>query len=82
MTKLTQCEMVLKYLQEGRLMTSHIAFRVMGIISLPKRIQELKEQGYDIRSYRVKLPGGKSCNSYFLISRKAIENAQAHLEGG
>jgi hypothetical protein len=65
---MNQCDMVLKYLREGRLVTSLVAFRSMGIVSLPKRICELKLKGHDIRSHLLRLPSGKRCKSYYFTS--------------
>lgn len=63
---MTQNEMVLKYLEEGRLVTSMVAFHLMGCVSLPKRICELKQEGVPIKSHWMKLPSGKRCRSYYL----------------
>ena len=77
---MTQNEMVLKYLEEGRLVTSMVAFNLMRCVSLPKRICELKRQGYDIRSTWLNLPSGKNCKSYYLARSSEVERGPVKSE--
>jgi biotin operon repressor len=53
MEKNTQSRWVLKALQNGELLSSKDAVINYGIQDLPKRISELRQQGYPIESQRV-----------------------------
>lgn len=47
---MSQAELVLQHLKNGFEITSINALNIFGIISLPKRICELKDRGYKIKS--------------------------------
>ena len=59
MAKLTQCERVLRHLEDYGSITSLEAMSEYGIMRLASRIADLKGQGYDIVSDR-----GSSKNRY------------------
>ncbi len=59
MAKLTQCERVLRHLEDFGSITSLEAMTEYGIMRLASRITDLKGQGYDIVSER-----GSSKNRY------------------
>ena len=53
MAKLTQCERVLRHLEDYGSITSLEAMSEYGIMRLASRISDLKDQGYAIVSERV-----------------------------
>lgn len=53
MAKLTQCERVLRHLEDFGSITSLEAMSEYGIMRLASRISDLKDQGYAIVSERV-----------------------------
>lgn len=68
-SKQSQCSQVLARLEAGFSVTSMQAFRLFSIVSLPKRICELKAKGYAIKGERIRLPSGKHCNVYSLTEQ-------------
>lgn len=53
---ITQTEAVLRWLESGRTITQREAEDHLGIMRLASRINDLKREGHDIRSKRVKVP--------------------------
>lgn len=51
----TQCERVLKYLQENGKITQFDAMIELGVLRLAARINDLKNSGYRITSLMVKV---------------------------
>ncbi len=49
MEKLSQCEMIIKYIREFGSITTLQAFRDLGCTRLASRINDLKNQGYRFR---------------------------------
>lgn len=54
MSRLTQCEKVLRHLEDYGTITSLEAMGEYGIMRLASRISDLKKQGYDIDREMVK----------------------------
>jgi len=52
---MTQAERVLDYLESGNTITTLNAFNELGITRLAARIYELKEEGHDVKSKRIKV---------------------------
>ena len=71
MAKMTQREMILKYIHDFGHITSWQAYIDLGVTQLGSRIFELKEQGYIFRKENVKKPNryGKAVtfSKYFLV---------------
>ena len=58
--KATQCAVVLNWLQTNGELTTREAVTELNIMSLPRRIMELRDAGYDIRTtYRKSSTGAK-----------------------
>ena len=45
----SQCELILKHLQEGKTITTLECLELYGCIRLPSRIDELRKEGYNVR---------------------------------
>lgn len=43
---MTQCEMILKYIEEVGSITTFESYSELGVTRLPSRIWDLKQQGY------------------------------------
>ena len=54
---MTQCEMVLKFLEEEESITQIQALNELGIMRLASRISDLKKQGYKIKKKMITKPG-------------------------
>lgn len=71
MSQMKQSERVLAYMKQGFPLTSLEALEKLGIISFPKRICELRKQGYNIAQKRITVKnryGNKlSVNEYWLV---------------
>ena len=52
---MTQCDRVLQYMQEQGGISSFQAFMKLGIVSLPKRICELRKLGHNIKGEYVEV---------------------------
>ena len=50
-----QAKRVLDYLESGNTITTLNAFNELGITRLAARIYELKEEGHDVKSKRIKV---------------------------
>ena len=46
---MTQCERILKYLDDFGSITTYQAFKDLGIMRLASRIHDLSERGYDFK---------------------------------
>lgn len=80
MAKLTQCERVLRHLEDFGSITSLEAVNEYGIMRLASRINDLKGQGYAIHSERVtgknRYNETTSYSVYRLANKEANINAQ------
>ena len=54
MTKMTQCERILRHLEDFGSIDPMIAIREYGCMRLASRIADLKDQGHDIVAERTK----------------------------
>jgi len=63
---LSQCDMILNYLQAGNRITSLEALRLFGCFRLSSRIWDLKQRGIEIKKEWVKTKNGKKIMSFFL----------------
>lgn len=50
MKKPTQCERIIQYMKDFGSITTHQAFTDLGCTRLASRVNDLKKQGYDIKS--------------------------------
>lgn len=46
---MTQCEMILKYLEENGSITTFESYSELGITRLPSRINDLQNRGYEFK---------------------------------
>ena len=51
---MTQCERIIKYMDDFGSITTFEAFSDLGIMRLASRIHDLKEAGYDIKRESIK----------------------------
>lgn len=71
MNKIRQKETVMNWLQEYGALTVRMAVTKLNIMSLPKRIEELRKDGNDIRTvYRIS-ENGKRYGVYVLVKKEA-----------
>lgn len=72
----TQCDKVLKYLQDFGTITQLDALADLGVMRLGARIFELREQGYDIdrRLKIVKNRYGEKCSIAEYFFKKPIDS--------
>ena len=63
---LSQCDMILNYLQAGNRITSLEALRLFGCFRLSSRIWDLKQRGIEIKKEWITLKNGKKIMSFFL----------------
>lgn len=79
MAKLTQCERVLRHLEDFGSITSLEAMSEYGIMRLASRIADLKDQGYAIVSERVtgknRYEEPTSYSKYRLAEKEVATNA-------
>ena len=61
---MTQCDMVLKHLKAGRVITSMQSFRLYEITRLPDRIRDLRAKGHRIHAAMCTLPSKKRVAVY------------------
>lgn len=78
MSKVTQAQRVLDYLDENGGITQLEALKELGVMRLASRISDLKKQGYPIRSdvVAVKNRYGESCYIKRYSLWEADENVQ------
>ena len=69
---MTQQERVSEYLQEGKKLTCLNAFNELGITQVAARIYELKEEGHDVKSKRIKVTN--RYNEQCSVSEYFMEN--------
>lgn len=65
--KQKQTERVLEYMQQHDGITSWEAFESLNILSLPRRIKDLREQGHNIEMTWQKRPNGEKFGLYRLV---------------
>jgi len=63
---LSQCDMILSYLEEGNHITALEALRLFGCFRLSSRIWDLRQRGVEIKKEWVTLKNGKKVMSFFL----------------
>ena len=69
---MTQCELVLNYIEEHGSITARQAYK-LGIMRLASRISDLKRAGFDIKSDTVKVKcrdGSVTCVSRYSMRKK------------
>lgn len=68
---MTQCEMILKYIEEVGSITTFESYSELGVTRLPSRIWDLKQQGYNFEEEWISKKNryGKtvSCKKYKLL---------------
>lgn len=69
--KMTQRQRVLERLRNRGTLTTMEAVTEMGIMSLPKRIEELRKAGYPISMKWEQTPAGARYGIYMLDSKEA-----------
>ena len=69
---MTQAKRVLDYLESGNTITTLNAFNELGITRLAARIYELKEEGHDVKSKRIKVTN--RYNEQCSVSEYFMEN--------
>ena len=62
-----QTEKVLEFMQTHDGITSWEAFESLNILSLPRRIKDLREQGYNIEMTWQRRPNGEKFGLYRLV---------------
>ena len=62
----TQSELIRQHLESGKDITGLDALNLYGCFRLAARINELKDDGLDIKSRPVKTPGGATISQYWL----------------
>lgn len=85
MSKITQRDRVLEYINMYGYITSYDAFSKIGCTQLATRISELKDKGYKFRKQRIKtlnMFGDKThYDKYFLVEDKEDEARQKINKG-
>ncbi|MBR3279667.1 MAG: hypothetical protein IKG01_12325 [Lachnospiraceae bacterium] len=71
MNKMKQKEAVMNWLQEYGALTVRMAVTKLNIMSLPKRIEELRKDGKDIRTVYRRSANGKRYGVYVLAKKEA-----------
>lgn len=66
--KITQRAKVLNYLRTHDGLTVRTAVTELNIMSLPKRVEELKKDGHDIRTDYQRTPNGSKFGVYRLVT--------------
>lgn len=64
----TQCAQIKAWLLDGNKLTSLEALNRFGCMRLASRIHDLREQGLDIHTEKIKVPSGKYVTEYSLKS--------------
>ena len=62
---MTQCEQILEHLRRGKTLTPIDALNEYGIFRLAARVQDLRDRGHDILTYR-ESQGEKTFARYLL----------------
>ena len=68
---MTQCERILKYMEDFGSITSAQAFYDLGVACLPRRISDLKEQGIKIESETKTAKNRYGEPTHFSVYRRA-----------
>ena len=66
----SQCSQVLKYLQDGGKITPLQALYSYNCDRLSARINDLRKEGYDIKTKMIKLASGKRVAEYYMEIEK------------
>lgn len=61
-----QSQMIKKFLEEGNTISGMVALDKFGCWSLPRRICDIKETGFPIKSQWVKTDSGKRIKEYWM----------------
>ena len=64
----TQAQIILKYMESGKVMTLPIARRIANCERLAARINDLRNAGHNIETKMVKLRTGKRVAEYRLVA--------------
>ena len=78
---MTQSDLILDHLKQGKTLTSLEALDKMNCFRLASRISTLKKEGYNIESKMIELPSGKHVAEYRLV-RNQTENLGSLNCGG
>lgn len=65
----TQCAQIKAWLLDGNKLTSLEALNRFGCMRLASRIHDLREQGLDIHTEKIKVPSGKYVTQYSIIEK-------------
>ena len=76
--KITQTALVLDWLKRNGELTTRDAVTELNIMSVAKRIQELREKGHRIGLYYKKSSSGAKYGVYFLIPPVSGDYADGH----
>ena len=68
---MSQCTQILKHLQEGKPITPLEALNLFGVFRLAARISNLREQGHEIITGKMK-SGGKEFASYYIPQQPPV----------
>ncbi len=64
---MTQADMILSHMQEGKTITSFQSFRLFNCTRLPDRIRDLRARDIAIGGDWITLPSGRRCMQYWLV---------------
>jgi Helix-turn-helix domain len=63
----SQCEMILSHLRSGKTITPLEALNLYQCLSLAQRINNLRNDGHDIKTEMIRLRSGKRIAQYHLV---------------
>ena len=63
---ISQCKMILAWLESGRTLTQLQATNLFGCIRLPSRVNDLRNRGFNIEMTKVRTNTGKWIGEYKL----------------
>lgn len=69
---MTQCERILKYIEDFGSITTAQAFYDLGVASLPRRISDLKEKGIGIVSETVYTKNRYGEPTHYSVYKRAV----------
>lgn len=64
---ISQCKMILAWLEKGYSLTQMQALKMFGCFRLASRVNDLRNRGYNIGKRKIKTDTGKYVADYFLI---------------
>lgn len=68
----SQCDQILKHLQQGHELTQLDALNKFQCFSLTQRVHDLKNRGHNITTEMIKLPSGKRIAKYKLVGQLVL----------